>query len=155
MLGIWNEPKIRLDNTPVSNKIHEQLFIHKGDGLSEDICQSVYIDADRISRIKSKLGSSEALFDLAEIFKMLGDPTRVRILHALSLDELCVCEITALLGMTQSAVSHQLRLLRAGKLVKYRKEGKMVYYSLDDDHVRKLLSEGLDHIAHKGLGRVH
>ncbi len=117
--------------------------------MPEDVCQINFVDEERISRVKTKMSPIEALFDLAEIFKMLGDSTRVRILHTLSIEELCVCDIASLLRMTQSAVSHQLRLLRAGKLVKYRKEGKMVYYSLDDDHVRKLLSEGLDHLAHR------
>jgi len=116
--------------------------------LSEDICQVNYVDEEKVSRVKATMSSVEHLVDLAETFKVLGDATRVRILHALSVEELCVCDITSLLGMTQSAVSHQLRLLRASKLVKHRKEGKMVYYSLDDNHVRSLLSEGLDHLAH-------
>jgi DNA-binding transcriptional ArsR family regulator len=118
--------------------------------LREDTCQVTFVDEERILRVKSKMSPIEALFDLAETFKVLGDSTRVRILHALSIEELCVCDIASLLGMTQSAVSHQLRLLRAGKLVRYRKEGKMVYYSLDDDHVLRLLSEGLGHLAHNG-----
>jgi len=114
--------------------------------LSEDVCQVSYVDKERIARVKDKMSSSQALYDLAETFKVLGDLTRVRILHALSMEELCVCDIASLCGSSQSAISHQLRLLRASKLVKYRKEGKMVYYSLDDDHVRRLLAEGLGHI---------
>lgn len=114
--------------------------------MYEDVCQISYVDEERVAGVKEKMSPPEALYDLAETFKLLGDPTRVRILHALSIAELCVCDITSLLGSSQSAISHQLRLLRAGKLVKYRKEGKMVYYSLDDDHVRRLLSEGLGHI---------
>ncbi|MEE9305381.1 MAG: metalloregulator ArsR/SmtB family transcription factor [bacterium] len=85
---------------------------------------------------------------LAEIFRALGDPTRVRILHALAASELCVCDLAAILGMSQSAVSHQLRLLRSLRLVRYRREGRMVYYALDDDHIEKLLAQGLDHVAH-------
>ena len=83
---------------------------------------------------------------LAGIFKVLGDVTRVRILKALSIEELCVCDLTAVLGLTQSAVSHQLRLLRVARLVKYRKDGKAVYYSLDDDHVKTLFDQGLEHV---------
>ncbi|MDA2916315.1 metalloregulator ArsR/SmtB family transcription factor [Nitrospinae bacterium AH_259_B05_G02_I21] len=85
---------------------------------------------------------------LAEIFRALGDPTRVRILHALAASELCVCDLAAILGMSQSAVSHQLRLLRSLRLVRHRREGRMVYYALDDDHIEKLLAQGLDHVAH-------
>lgn len=87
---------------------------------------------------------------LAETFKVLGDPTRLKILLAVSLDELCVCDIASLLGTTKSAVSHQLRLLRSLRVVKYRKDGRIVYYSLDDSHVGNLLSEGLDHITAQG-----
>ncbi|MEE8209658.1 MAG: metalloregulator ArsR/SmtB family transcription factor [bacterium] len=85
---------------------------------------------------------------LAEIFRALGDPTRVRILHSLAASELCVCDLAAILGMSQSAVSHQLRLLRSLRLVRHRREGRMVYYALDDDHIEKLLAQGLDHVAH-------
>ena len=86
------------------------------------------------------------LAELADTFKVLGDATRVRILHALSMEELCVCDIAALIGATQSAISHQLRLLRAARLVKFRKKGKMAYYSLDDDHIRNLFEEGIRHV---------
>ncbi|MBF0120711.1 MAG: winged helix-turn-helix transcriptional regulator [Desulfobacterales bacterium] len=88
----------------------------------------------------------KVLFDLAEIFKILGEPTRVKILHALSKEELCVCDIASLLNSKQSAISHQLRLLRAAKIVKFRKEGKMVYYSLDDEHIANLFDEGIRHV---------
>jgi DNA-binding transcriptional ArsR family regulator len=114
--------------------------------LSEDVCQISFVNEERIARVKMQMSPGPALYDLAQTFRVLGDLTRVRILHALSMEELCVCDITALLGSSQSAISHQLRLLRACKLVKCRKEGKMVYYSLDDDHVRRLLAEGLRHI---------
>lgn len=84
---------------------------------------------------------------LAEIFSLLGDRTRVRILHALTLGELCVCDISAVLGVSSSAISHQLRLLRTAKMVKARKDGKNVFYSLDDDHVHSLIVQGLDHVS--------
>lgn len=83
---------------------------------------------------------------LAEIFSLLGDRTRVRILHALTLGELCVCDISAVLNVSSSAISHQLRLLRTAKLVKARKEGKNVFYSLDDGHVHSLIAQGLEHV---------
>jgi DNA-binding transcriptional ArsR family regulator len=86
---------------------------------------------------------------LSDTFKVLGDPTRVRILLGLSVRELCVCDLAELFGLTSSAVSHQLRLLRAHRLVKPRREGKLVYYSLDDDHVRTLFDEGLRHVKEK------
>ncbi|WP_371381793.1 ArsR/SmtB family transcription factor [Sporomusa aerivorans] len=86
--------------------------------------------------------------ELAEMFKILGDPTRIKILHALSRQEMCVCDIAETLGMNQSAVSHQLRTLRAARLVKFRKDGKEAWYSLDDDHVISLMCQGLEHISH-------
>jgi len=86
------------------------------------------------------------IVDLAEIFKVLSEPTRVRILQALSAEELCVCDIAAVVDTTPSAISHQLRILRTNRLVKSRKDGKMVYYSLDDEHVRNLFEEGIRHL---------
>ena len=88
------------------------------------------------------------LYDLAELFKIFGDSTRVKILYALlEVEELCVCDIASLMDVTQSAVSHQLRVLKSSKLVKFRKEGKTVYYSLADDHVCRILSQGMEHIC--------
>ena len=86
------------------------------------------------------------MYDLAELFKVFGDSTRIKILYVLFESELCVCDIAQLLGMTQSAVSHQLRILKSNKLVKFRREGKTVFYSLDDDHVRSILSLGMEHL---------
>jgi len=88
----------------------------------------------------------ETLYDLAELFKVFGDSTRIRILWALDEAEMCVCDISVLLNMTQSAISHQLRVLKQAKLVKNRKEGKVVYYSLDDEHVKQIFDQGLTHI---------
>lgn len=85
---------------------------------------------------------------LAELFKILGDYTRIRIIYTLTNNELCVCDIAEAVGMTQSSVSHQLRVLKSAKLVKYRKEGKEVYYSLDDEHINLLFNAGLDHVEH-------
>ncbi len=89
----------------------------------------------------------ELLYDLADLFKVFGDSTRIRILWALDAAEMCVCDIAYLLDMTQSAISHQLRVLKQAKLVKNRREGKTVYYSLDDDHVKQIFSMGLVHIT--------
>ena len=88
----------------------------------------------------------EDLYDLAELFKLFGDTTRNRILYVLFESEMCVCDIAALLNMTQSAISHQLRLLKQFKLVKNRRDGKTVYYSLADDHVRSIIGQGMEHI---------
>lgn len=88
----------------------------------------------------------EVLYDLADLFRVLGDSTRIKILYALHDTELCVCDIANLLGMSQSAVSHQLRVLKDSKLVRFRRDGKTVYYALDDDHVRSILCMGMDHI---------
>ncbi len=90
--------------------------------------------------------NDEELYRLAELFKIFGNPTRIRILSALKSHELCVCDIADLLGMTQSAISHQLRILKQMQLVKFRRDGRTVYYSLADDHVYKILSEGLEHV---------
>ena len=113
---------------------------------ANDVCQINFVDEARIGRAKKNMRPDKILSELADTFKVLGDATRVRILHALSMEELCVCDIAALTGATQSAISHQLRLLRAAKLVKFRKEGKMAYYSLDDDHIRNLFEEGIRHV---------
>ncbi len=97
--------------------------------------------------IRDQLPDDEILYDLAELFKMFGDSTRMRILYVLFESELCVNSIAQCLDMTPSAVSHQLRLLKAAKLIKFRREGRTVYYSLDDDHVRSIISLGLEHIS--------
>jgi ArsR family transcriptional regulator len=114
--------------------------------LDSAVCSINLIDEAKVAAVKKAMQPEEVLFRLAETFRVLGDPTRVRILHAVSLEELCVCDIARLLGTTKSAVSHQLRLLRSLRVVKYRKDGRIVYYSLDDSHVENLLREGLNHI---------
>lgn len=113
------------------------------------VCQQHCEHGDVITRVRARLSPEADLVALASVFKLLGDPTRVRILEALSADELCVCDLAALLCLTQSAVSHQLRLLRAAKLVRFRREGKNAFYSLDDDHVRVLFRQGLDHVRER------
>lgn len=111
-----------------------------------DRCDCNVIHEDIVSEVKKKMPSVENLYDLAELFKVFGDTTRINILWALAESEMCVCDIAVLLGMTQSAISHQLRVLKQARLVKFRKEGKVVYYSLDDAHVKQIFDQGLIHI---------
>ena len=111
-------------------------------------CQEEELHPEAIHRVREKLPQDEVLYDLAELFKIFGDSTRVKILYALlEAEELCVCDIASLMDVTQSAVSHQLRVLKSSKLVKFRKQGKTVYYSLADDHVCRILSQGMEHIC--------
>lgn len=114
----------------------------------EDRCEVTAVNQAVVEDIRRSLLPNGTVLGLAELFKVLGDPTRVRIIHILSRQELCVCDIAAALAMSQSAISHQLRLLRNFRLVKYRKEGKSVYYSLDDDHIHGLYAQGLEHLRH-------
>ncbi|PKN09650.1 MAG: transcriptional regulator [Deltaproteobacteria bacterium HGW-Deltaproteobacteria-8] len=114
-----------------------------------DVCEKHCLHLDRVEQVRGGMLDDRVAEGLAEIFGLLGDRTRVRILHALSLGELCVCDISAVLGTTSSAVSHQLRLLRTAKLIKSRKEGKNVFYTLDDEHVRQLFAQGLDHVLER------
>lgn len=109
-------------------------------------CDCAVIHEDIIGAVRLKMPEEGELFDLAELFKVFGDSTRIRILWALTEAEMCVCDIAALLGMTSSAISHQLRVLKQARLVRHRKEGKIVYYSLDDEHIRHIFDQGLTHI---------
>jgi len=98
------------------------------------------------SRVLSEMPDEESLYDLAELFKVFGDTTRIRILYVLFEAEMCVCDIAEILNMTQSAISHQLRVLKQARLVRNRRDGKQIYYSLADDHVRTIIGQGMDHI---------
>ena len=113
--------------------------------MEHDLCLVNLVDQQRVDRALKSLPELSQLLGAAEIFKMLGDPNRLRLLLALANEELCVCDLAELVGTSPSAVSHQLRLLRTNRLVKYRRVGKMVYYQLDDEHVEQLLREGLKH----------
>ena len=104
------------------------------------------IHEDVVEKVKSELPPDEILYDLAELFKVFGDTTRIRILYALFESELCVNDMAQLLGLSQTAVSHQLRVLKNNKLVRFRKKGKIVFYSLDDDHVRSIIEMGMEHV---------
>ncbi len=114
----------------------------------DDVCEQLCEHDQLVCLAKAEMLLDEDARRIAETFKILGDPTRIKILHALSKRELCVCDIAAVVALGQSAVSHQLRLLRGARLVKYRKEGKMVWYFLDDRHISQLLTQGIEHIQH-------
>jgi len=109
-------------------------------------CDVFHAHPDVITRVRTRLMHPASVSELAETFRTLGDPTRVRILDALGQAELCVCDLAALLKLGESAVSHQLRLLRSLRLVRARREGRMVFYALDDDHITRLLAQGLEHV---------
>ena len=112
-------------------------------------CEELKFDNEKIKCLKeAMIGEAESIM-LSDVFKALGDPTRIRMIYILSRMEMCVCDIAETLGMTQSAISHQLRLLRNLKLVKFRKEGKSVIYSLDDEHILNLFNQGMEHIRHE------
>ncbi|MGB9370383.1 MAG: metalloregulator ArsR/SmtB family transcription factor [Halobacteriota archaeon] len=110
-----------------------------------EICDVFCINKEAVDDVRAQMLDRELLTDAAEIFKVFGDPTRMRLLYALAQRELCVCDLSAVLGMTQSAISHQLRVLRSARLVRYRKVGKIVYYALADAHVVQLIDVGVDH----------
>jgi len=104
-------------------------------------------DEDIISKIKNLMPEDEILYDLADLFKVFGDTTRIKILYVLFESEMCVCDIAQILNMTQSAISHQLKVLKQNKLIKYRRGGKTVLYSLADEHVRTIIDQGVEHTA--------
>jgi DNA-binding transcriptional ArsR family regulator len=109
-------------------------------------CDCDVIHEGVVAAVKERMPEEETLYDLAELFKIFGDSTRIKILWALEEAEMCVCDIAYLLNLTQSAVSHQLRILKQSNLVKSRREGKIVYYSLSDEHVKQIFEQGLSHI---------
>ena len=113
---------------------------------SADCCDQVFVHEDLVKKVNEGMPEEEELYNLAELFKVFGDSTRIRILYVLFEAELCVCDIAQTLNMTQSAISHQLRILKQSKLVKNRREGKQVFYSLADDHVRTIIAQGREHI---------
>lgn len=114
---------------------------------SNGVCEVEFVHEDRVKSARKAIHDDETLHGLSETFQILSDPTRLKIVMALAKEELCVCDIAALLGVTDSAISHQMRLLRNLRLVKFRKEGKMVYYSLDDEHIEDLLRLAIRHIS--------
>jgi len=116
----------------------------------QDVCEVLFVNEEHVRIARQALSPEREILSLAETFKTLGDPTRVKVLQALSVEELCVCDLAKLLGISESATSHQLRVLRNKKLVRYRKEGKMAFYSLDDAHIDVLMKEALRHVREEG-----
>ncbi len=117
------------------------------DRYNVECCDFIHAHGELVEKLRAALPGEDTLYDLTELFRIFGDSTRVRILYALFEAELCVCDIAALLGMTQSAISHQLRALKNARLVKARRDGKTVFYSLADDHVKTIINQGLEHVS--------
>lgn len=109
-------------------------------------CEYIHVHEDIVEKVNSRMPAEDKLYDLADFFKIFADSTRIKILYVLMCSEMCVCDVAQLLNMTQSAISHQLRTLKQMDLVKNRREGKTVFYSLSDGHIKTILSQGLDHI---------
>ena len=110
-------------------------------------CDFMHVHDSVVEQVMHHMPPEETLYDLAELYKVFGDTTRIKILYVLFEAELCVCDIAQLLGMSQSAISHQLRVLKQSRLVKFRRDGKTVFYSLADDHVKTIIGNGMDHIC--------
>ncbi len=119
------------------------VYMVKGENI---FCDCEVIHSEVVESVKKKMPDEDILYDLSDFFKVLGDSTRVKIMWALDENEMCVCDLAVLLNMTKSAISHQLRSLKQANLVKFRREGKVVYYSLSDDHVKEIFEKGLEHI---------
>lgn len=120
----------------------------------DDHCDEQIVHADAVLRAKENLPENNVVAGMTNVFAALGDPTRLRIVAALAHEELCVCDLAATLGMKQSAVSHQLRTLRTLGLTKFRREGRLVYYSLDDEHVSTLFEQAYEHVSHQTANNV-
>lgn len=116
------------------------------DTQDKQCCDLLHVHHEIVDHVAKTMPGEEALFELSELFKTFGDSTRIRILFCLFIDEMCVCDIANLLGMSQSAISHQLAVLKRQKLIKARRDGKAVFYSLADDHVRTIINQGMDHV---------
>src|SRR5947208_1924588 len=122
--------------------------------LRGESCEVFHLDPERAAALQRRLMADDSAMALADTFKLLGDMTRVRILDALSRSELCVCDIARLLGLSESAVSHQLRLLRGVRLVRPRREGRRVFYTVDDQHIAHLFEQALEHVQERGVHRA-
>ena len=117
------------------------------DRYNVECCDFIHAHEEIVAKVRRAMPGEAPPYDLRELFRIFGDSTRIRILYVLFEAEMCVCDIAALLGMTQSAISHQLRALKNARLVKARREGKTVFYSLADDHVKTIIDQGLEHVA--------
>ena len=120
-----------------------------------EMCEFMHAHKDTVRLAQSQMPNDEALFDLAELYKIFGDSTRIKILYILFESEMCVCDIAMLVGISQSAISHQLRLLKQANLIKPRRDGKTVFYSLADDHVRTIINNGMEHIFEGQPANTH
>lgn len=118
----------------------------------EALEQGSVIHEDVLARVKAKMPDEEPVYEVSELFKVFGDTTRARIICALNIEEMCVCDLAALLSMSQSAISHQLRLLKVSRIVKSRKQGRVVYYSLDDSHINQIFATAFDHVMEEMEG---
>ena len=116
-----------------------------------DTLKTLVIHETVVRKVQKGIPKEELLYDLADFFKILGDSTRIRILYALNISEMCVWDLSFVIGISRSAVSHQLKILRQANIVKYRKEGKIVFYFLSDEHIKHFLDNGLDHIEEPGI----
>ena len=116
------------------------------DRYNVECCDFIQAHEDIVEKVRKELPDEDTLYDLSELFRIFGDSTRIRILYVLFEAEMCVCDIAQLLGMTQSAISHQLRALKNARLVKSRRDGKTVFYSLADDHVKTIIDQGIEHV---------
>lgn len=118
----------------------------KSDERDLERCEGEHTHGRAVEPVRRSMPGDEAIYSLAELFKVFGDETRIRILYALSEAEMCVCDIASVLGMSQSAISHQLRVLKQNRLVRFRRDGKTIFYSLNDSHIHSILGAGLEHV---------
>lgn len=118
----------------------------RGKNMEENFLECNVLHEETVKKVKQKMPEDGFIYDLAELFKVFADSTRMKIIYALLEEELCVCDIANICGTTQSAISHQLRLLKQSKLVKFRREGKTIFYSLDDEHIEQIVKKGSEHI---------
>lgn len=134
----------------MNNHSYNKLIkVKRGDYLAVhdvECCDMVQVHEELVKAVHERMPDEDELYDLAELFKVFGDSTRIRILYVLFEEELCVCDIAQTLNMTQSAISHQLKILKQSRLIKNRREGKQVFYSLADSHVRTIIAQGREHI---------
>ena len=117
-----------------------------------EVCEVSVIHEDVLARVKARMPDEAPVYEVSELFKVFGDSTRARIICALNIEEMCVCDLAALLSMSQSAISHQLRLLKVSRIVKSRKQGRVVYYSLDDSHIGQIFAMAFDHVMEEMEG---
>ena len=126
--------------------MNNYLYKEKEKIMEEGMCENTVIHKETVKKVKQKMPEDGLIYDLAELFKVFADSTRMKIIFALMENELCVCDMANIVKTTQSAISHQLRILKQSKLVKFRKDGKVVYYSLDDEHISQIVKKGREHI---------